>query len=75
MNDKCDVLVGHGDKISILKAEDYYPHWQPKPLESEEIVEMTDKMFYKLKQWEEQSKQEAMARNRKAKQKPYYELN
>ena len=26
MNDKCDVLVGHGDKISILKAEDYYPH-------------------------------------------------
>lgn len=39
------------------------------------MVEMTDKMFAKLKQREEQSKLEAQARRKQVKQRPYYELN
>lgn len=44
-----DILVGHKEKISILKADDYYPNKRPHKLEEEDKVEINDKLFFKLK--------------------------
>ena len=44
-----DVIVGHKEKISILRATDYYPKKRPHPIDEEDKIEVSDKLFFKLK--------------------------
>ena len=69
MNDQCDILVGHGPKVSIIMAKDYKPfEFIPEnPYEEEKDdfglypkkATVNDRTFERLKKREEELKAEA----------------
>lgn len=77
LNPECDILVGHGQKVSIILAKDYKP-FEQSPSDEVNFEEakgliplqkaiVTNKTFERLMKREEELKAELLMRGKKEK--------